>query len=342
MPQNVLIEGIGAIGGVVAAKLVAAGYEPTLITGRSATADIINDQGVTLRTPDGEQRYRARAFASLDDLPSHERFDVAMLFMKATDVARAATGTVAHLSPAGFVVPFQNGVVQPLVVEIVGRERVVGALLNWAATMHGPGVYEQTVHAATVIGELDGHSTSRLAELERLVSTFSRAIVTSNITGAIWSKLALNCAFSTVATVVGVTISEALRLPPARQLSLEVYREVIDTAEACGVRPEKMVLDPYSLYLPHDADEQRRRAVDVALIEADRIYGPSKPSILQSLERGKLTEIDFITGHVASAAERAGRSAPANRLLTTMIHEMEQGRRSVGPANLQAYFQSLP
>lgn len=334
--RRALIEGIGAIGGVVAARLLAAGLEPTLITGRENVADAIRARGVVLRTTDGEQGFRARVFASLDELPSSERFDVAMLFMKAPDVTAAARSTLPHLSDSGFVVPFQNGVVQPQVVDVVGRDRVVGALLNWGATMHAPGIYEQTVKGITLIGELDGASTPRLGDLEKLVSHFSRAVITPNITGAIWSKLALNCALTTIGGVAGVSASGILALPAGRRVFLETYREVIDIAEACSIRLEPLAIDPYRLYLPLDADATSRGVVHQGLLEMARIYGGSKSSILQSLERRRPTEIDFINGHVAAVAEQIGRPAPINRALTAMIHEIERGTRVIDPGNLEA------
>lgn len=86
----------------------------------------------------------AIAHVHLDDVAG--TFDAAYLAMKATEVEQSARAVAGRLSPEGYVVTLQNGVVEDCVAGILGRERVVGALVvGWGATMHVPGVYEMTL-----------------------------------------------------------------------------------------------------------------------------------------------------------------------------------------------------
>jgi 2-dehydropantoate 2-reductase len=319
---------------VVAARLLEAKYDPTLVTGNEEISHAIGTRGIVLRSPEGERAWAARAFPSLDDIPSTERFDVALLLMKATGVVEAALRTKPLLSCDGYVVPFQNGCVHPQLVEALSGEQVAGALLNWGATMHGAGLYEQTVFGTTVVGEIDGRSTPRLRELEAIVGTFSRASVTSNFMGAVWSKLALSCSITTLGGLTGLTLSELLRDSRGRMMFLAAYREVIETAEGHGVRLARLAVEPYAVYLPRDSEARRREEVDRGLTELETFYGRSKPSILQSLERRRRTEVDFINGYVAKAAAEVDLEAPVNARLTAMIHEIERGERNIDPSNL--------
>ncbi len=320
---------------MVSARLIEASYDPTIVTGNQEIADAVRARGVVLRTPESTKAWPARAVCSLEDLPSSERFDIALLLMKATGVLEAGRRTLPLLSGDGYVVPFQNGVVHPQLVEALTEERVVGGLLNWGATMCEPGVYEQTVFGSTLIGEIDGRSSARLRELETIVGSFSRPVVTSNFTGAVWSKLALSCSITTLGGLTGLLLPEILGDFGGRAVFLAVYREVIETAERHQIRLARLALDPQAVYLPRDSDAGRREEVDRGLSELERFYGRSKPSILQSLERRRPTEVDFINGYVARAAAEVDLEAPLNGKLTSMIHEIERGARDIGPGNLE-------
>lgn len=54
---------------------------------------------------------------------------------------------------------------------------------------------------------------------------------------------------------------------------------------------------------------------------------------LQSLERGRRTEVDNYNGYIAARGRESGVSTPVNEQLTEMIHEIEQGKRMISPAN---------
>jgi 2-dehydropantoate 2-reductase len=65
-------------------------------------------------------------------------------------------------------------------------------------------------------------------------------------------------------------------------------------------------------------------------------YRRLKSSSLQSLERGRPTEVDSFNGYVARAAAEHGVEAPLNQRLTRIVHEIESGTRRIGPHNFDA------
>jgi hypothetical protein len=54
-------------------------------------------------------------------------------------------------------------------------------------------------------------------------------------------------------------------------------------------------------------------------------YGDIKPSILQDLERGRKTEIDFINGYVATLGHASGVPVHMNTTITGLVHQIERG-----------------
>ena len=54
-------------------------------------------------------------------------------------------------------------------------------------------------------------------------------------------------------------------------------------------------------------------------------YGDVKPSMLQDLEHGRPTEIDFINGHVVDRGRRLGVAVPVNAAIVETVHALSRG-----------------
>jgi len=330
-----LIQGIGGVGGVLAGELLRAGHAPVLITGNPDIARALNQDGLRVTTPAGSFTARAQAYASPVELPADARFDFSLLVMKAQRVVEGARAALPHLTDDGYVVTCQNGIVEDAVVEAIGAGRVVSGIIGWGATMHAPGVYERTGPGGNHLGELDGQLTQRVRALAQLLQQAGPTEVSTNILGALWSKLAINCTITTPGALTGQTLGALLATAPARRAALRIYSEVIETAEALGVQLEKIAVSPRLLYLARDAGPLTRLGKDLVVRMVGRKYRRLRSSSLQSLERGRKTEIDFLNGHVVRKAEEAGVAAPANAALVRMIKEIEAGEREMSPANLE-------
>jgi 2-dehydropantoate 2-reductase len=336
MAHEVLIQGIGGIGGVIAGKLVQAGRNPVLVTGNPAIRDAIRERGLEVITPEERFTVRTQAYASLDEVPAPEGgFPAAWLLMKATGVVEAARRTLPLLSKDGYLVTFQNGIVEDAVAEAVGAERVISGIVGWGGTLHAPGKAERTGPGKIHVGELDGRISDRLRGLADALRPASEVEITTNVRGALWAKLAINCTITTLGALTGQTLGEMLRERPNRDAFLGLYREVIDTANALGVTLEPIAADPLLLYLPRRAGWFLRWRKDLVTRILGRKYRLLRSSSLQSLERGRKTEIDFLNGYVVAQAARVGVGVPLNTCVVRLIHEIEEGKRPLQASNLK-------
>ena len=85
-----------------------------------------------------------------------------LLATKATECVDAARELLPFLRDDSILVSLQNGICEQALAEIVGRERVMGCVVGWGATMHGPGELEVTSDGEFVIGNIDGRPDHRL------------------------------------------------------------------------------------------------------------------------------------------------------------------------------------
>ena len=337
--ERLLLMGCGAVGGVIAAGLLRAGHPLALVTHNDQITEAINDGGLQVAAPEGRWTVPATAHTHLDGVQGP--FDVVYLAMKGTEVEQAVQDVASYLSPAGYVVTLQNGVVEDRVGDILGRQRVVGALVVWGATMHTPGVYEMTSRGELVVGELDGQVTPRLGRLKATLDAVAPTTVSANIYGVLWSKLAINCVVSSLGTVTGQLLGEMLQHGANRRLALSIISEVVDVAQAhdISLEPAAGTLDLHRLYVPAS---RRQTGFHPNLIPKHALilavglkFRRLKSSMLQSLERGRRPEIGFLNGYVVDMGRAKGVPVPVNTALVEMVHEIEAGVRPIRPDNLR-------
>ena len=103
-----IVYGAGAVGGVVGARLAAAGYEVVLIA-RGPHLAALRDDGLRLQSPDGERTHRCAVAAEPGDVDWRPG-DVVLLAMKSMDTQAALRALAAHADPATPVVCVQNAV----------------------------------------------------------------------------------------------------------------------------------------------------------------------------------------------------------------------------------------
>jgi 2-dehydropantoate 2-reductase len=333
-----LIVGVGALGGLLAGRLVAAGAPVWLATRHAGSAARLKASGLRVTGVGGTIHVEAPQVAALDEYPAGETFDLIVLATKAQDAIGVAPRLPERLRPGGTLLPIQNGGVSRILADQLGSECVLGGLSNLGATTTAPGVYEQRNAGHLLVGELAGGTSERVERVRRWLGRGVEVRVTPNLRGAVWSKLLVNCSVTTIGAIAGRTMREYIALPGGRELFDRTYDEALSVALASGARPERMLVDPVppawnGRSVPGEAHE-------VWLGQILQGYGDLKPSMLQDLEHGRATEVDFINGYVVDLGRQLDVRAPANAAIVGAVHAMTRGQLAPDPSLLGRILQS--
>lgn len=326
--MRTLVVGAGAIGGVVATRLLAVGGEVAVATRNEATADTIRRTGMQVTGAGGQASVTVTTIAPLDAYTRADAFDLIVLVTKAREACDLAPTLGTMLSQDGVIYPLQNGGVSQLIAQAVPGGRVLGGLSNLGATMVSPGVYEQRNAGYLVVGELRGGVSPRV---ERVAAWLRRGIdvrTSGNMTGAIWSKLIVNCSVTTLGAVAGRTMRGYIDEPCGLPLFDAAYREALSVARAAGVEVERMLIEPEP---PPRTERSNSVAYDAWLATVLAGYGDIKPSMLQDFERGRVTEIDVINGFVAAQGAALGVPTPVNTAIVETVHAITRGELAPSP-----------
>lgn len=329
--MRLLIWGAGAIGGTIGAHLVREGHDVTFVDRAAEHVEALNSHGLRIEGPITEFTVPAVA-ATPDRLEG--QWDRVLLCTKAQDTGEAAFALAPHLTADGRVVSVQNGLNPLTLAEHFGPERVLGSFVNFGADYLSPGVIHYGGRGAVVLGELDGTSGERLQELYAVFRQFEpNAVLTPNILGYLWSKLAYGAQlFVTALTNDG--IADALARPEYRPLYSEIAREVLRVATAGGIRLESFNgFDP-GAFLPGAPEETSQRSLD-DMVAFNRRSAKTHSGIWRDLAvRKRRTEADAQLGPIVAFGERWGVPTPLTARLIALVHELEEGRRNFGTANL--------
>lgn len=327
MTERIVVVGGGAIGGVTAAQMTQAGHDVTVLDADRAHTAALREPGLLFEEVDGHVSRRClQAVSDPADLAGH--FGYGLLTVKSLAL-RSAVAPLVEGDLVDTYVSLGNGLVHDLVESLVGRDRLIVGLVEWGATNLGPGHLRQTTDAPTVVGELDGNYTERLARLQRVLASIAEAKTTSTIANQVWTKLLLNSTFSGLGAIGGCLYREVVADPVGRDVALQLWREGYETALALGMTPGEIFAIPASRLVA--GGETGRAAAESALEQLMVRAGPTKASMLQDLQRSRRTEVDVINGGVAAAARSVGREAPLNAEVTRIVHEIEEGAFRAGP-----------
>src|SRR6185312_3922491 len=299
--------GAGAIGGTVAAGLIRDGHEVLLCDADAEHVAAINADGLRIEGPVEEYTVPARAIAP-DALP--DGLGAVLLAVKAHHTAGAVAQLGPRLAADGFVVSLQHGFNEDTIAAAVGRERVVGAFVNFGADVIGPGRIMRGNRAAFWIGELDGSDSERV---RGLVADIADARQTGNIHGFLWSKEAYGAILFATA-VSDLSIADALAEPRYRPLYLALAHEVLSAATAT---PE-----PFDGFDPADLDGSIDR-----LVAFNRGSAKTHSGIYRDLAvRRRKTEVENMLEVL---------DGPLVRQTAALIRAIEDGRRVCEVANLE-------
>jgi 2-dehydropantoate 2-reductase len=189
MPDRILIWGAGAIGGTAGAFLKRAGHDITFVDVEPDHVAAISDPARSLRITGPVETLRVVAPAFTPHALSGT-WDHIYLCVKSQHTEAASRALLPHLTQGGYVLSLQNGLCEQIIASIVGRERTVGAFINYGSDWLAPGEILFGNRGAFVLGELDGRITPRLEALHATIRDGFEpgAIMTGDIQSYLWGK----------------------------------------------------------------------------------------------------------------------------------------------------------
>jgi 2-dehydropantoate 2-reductase len=184
-----------------------------------------------------------------------------------------------------------------------------------------------------VIGGILPGMEDKLAELKGMLETVMPTRVSPEIESELYSKMVVNSCITSLGVISGLRLGDMLKKRKARELFLGIVREAVAAAEAMNMKipPYGGKLDYYALARNKNWLDRAKGHIIIRIVGFK--YRRLKSSSLQSLQRGKPTEIDYFNGYIAKKGADLGVPTPVNDAVVKMVKEIEAGKRKSEPAN---------
>ena len=307
--MKIAVVGLGAVGGLLAARLVDSGHAVCALA-RGATLAAVREHGLRLRT-DGEQT--SVALEAHDDAHALGPQDLVIVALKGPSLAAAVPSMQPLIGPRTVVMPAMNGVpwwflqTAPADVLLADRrlasvdpdgrieaalplERVLGCVVHLTCTSPAPGVIRHGFGERLIVGEPGGGASARVdAVCAALVGAGFKAEASADIRRDIWFKLWGNMTMNPVSALTGAASDRILDDPLVRAFMLRTMAEAAQIGARIGC--------------PIAESGEARIAVA-------RELGGFKTSMLQDALAGRALELDALVGAVHEIGARLAIDTP--------------------------------
>ncbi|MBO9513275.1 MAG: 2-dehydropantoate 2-reductase [Variovorax sp.] len=323
--KKICIYGLGAIGGLIGARLAASGHDVSAIA-RGETLEAVAKDGLVLSDAKGERRVAIRATGDPDSLGAQ---DLVILSVKTTALPAVAARIQPLIGENTTVLSAMNGIpwwflhgldrappslclssVDPAgaLSAAIPARRVLGCVTHLSAAVTAPGRVRHVAGNQLIIGEPAGGASSARATavigmLERAAFDVERA---SSIQQDIWFKLWGNMTMNPVSFLTSATGDRILDDDFVRGFMSRCMVEAGLIGERIG--------------LPIRSDPEERHAVT-------RKLGAFKTSMLQDLEACKPVELDALVGVVTEMGRQLGVDTPNLEALFGLARLKARGLR---------------
>jgi 2-dehydropantoate 2-reductase len=305
--KRVLVVGVGAIGGIFAARL-ATQAQVVGLDSNGEHARRIAEEGLRV---DGlaPQQVRFPCVTQASDLRG-ERFDAIVFLVKSKATAPVLQALQPLLEGKPLLVTLQNGMGNAELLAATGAPVARGVMMG-AGRYVEPGHVEHLIAGSTWLGPVQGSVADLQWFADLLAASGLPCELVADPMAAVWSKFVFNCVMNPIGALVGGSNAARYEVPEVGALIDTMADECQRVVRALG---GSFAFDPMAYV--HKVREGK--------VPRSRHAG----SMALDIARGAPTEIDELTGWVVAQADRLGIPAPACRSVTALVKGLEYAARA--------------
>jgi len=311
--MNITVVGLGAVGALIAARLLEAGHAVAALA-RGPTLAAVRERGIELIRAGaaGERRSTHRLLAS-DDVHALPRAELVIVALKGPAFAAAAADLAPLWADGATVLPAMNGVPWWFMDTLAGADgaaltsvdptgsiqaalplaQVLGCVVHLACSCPQPGQVRHGFGERLIVGEPSGSAAGPGARVEAvcaaLASAGFKAEASADVRRDIWFKLWGNMTMNPISALTGAGADRIVDDELVRAFMVRAMGEAAAIGERIGCPIAQSAEDRIAL---------------------TRQLGAFKTSMLQDAEAGRPLELDALVGAVREIGSRVGLPTP--------------------------------
>ncbi|WP_428033569.1 2-dehydropantoate 2-reductase [Amphritea sp.] len=322
--MNVSVYGAGAIGGLITARLSAAGIAVTVIA-RGDTLQSLQQHGVGLTEDDQTRFYPVTAVSAPDSLGVQDLIIIAVKQPSMNAIIKQLKPLIGEhtrvlLAMNGVPWWFFDGLpgapadrilntIDPQgdLRDFIPSHQLIGCVVHLAATTLSPGIVRLNMGNNLIIGEPYGAPSEPTLRLGKILEDAGFEVeISHRIQQDIWYKLLGNMTINPVSALTRATADRILDDPLVNQFCCKAMHEALEIGNLLGC-------------IVTQTPEERNATT--------RKLGAFKTSMLQDIEAGRPLEYAALVGVVYEIAEKLGKEVPCIAALYGLIRQLDNSQR---------------
>lgn len=302
--MNITVFGAGSIGSLFAGRIAHSGYEISVI-GRDPHITEITRNG--LRIIEQKQEILSHFQANTDFQHETTSKDAILITTKAFDNQIVAKSLENRISEDNPLFILQNGMGnEEIFHKTFPNNPIFRAVTTEAAELIHPGIIRHIAFGKTYFGLVTDRENGNGKQIQKIMNESGFTTKkTSDIKLKMWQKLLTNAIICPLAAI--------LHVPNGRILEKPSIQRIFDT-----ILKEGLALAKYNL---PEADFSTTHDFILNVIEKTK---NNRCSMLQDIEKGRRTEIDFLNGFIVRESRRIGIKAPVNAAIADLVRHIEK------------------
>lgn len=291
---QIFVLGAGAIGSVYGAFL--SQNTPVTLVGRHAHMEAIKEKGLVL-VGDGAGTYSKNITPTtmIDKISSKT---LLLVTVKAIDLDETLTSIAPLIQEDTLLLLLQNGLGIKKVAQKAtnGKGIIIRGIVETGAEMIEPGRIKVSQNYTRFDSDKDSKQVAKLFQTTGLDSVISDSFQTD-----VWRKVTINCYTNPLSAILQVPTA-TLVSPHLSEIQQRVVEECIAVGAAKGVKIDLSLIQLMNQNLPRYTNQT---------------------SMLQDINRGRKTEIDFLNGKIVELGKKHKIPTPVNKCIAQLVRFKE-------------------
>jgi len=288
--KRIHLIGLGALGGIYAAQVLKKNPKALTVIAHGERAENLKRSGIIVN--------KEKFDLEIESTPS-EFADLILVAVKYHQLPSAMNDMKPFVGPDTAILSLLNGISsEEILAEEFGMDKVIhGFGIEMDALKNGNEIHYKSL-GRIVFGEKN--ATEKSARIKLIEDFFIEHNVPyeipENIEKAMWFKFMLNAGVNQVSSILGANFQQFHSDGEPRRLMISISQEVVNLSQKLGINLGTNDIE---------------RMVEII----NRLNPEGKTSMLQDIEAGRPTEVDYFAGKIIELGKKYDVPTPFNEMI---------------------------
>ncbi|MCP9199548.1 2-dehydropantoate 2-reductase [Gramella sp. GC03-9] len=306
--MEILVYGVGGVGGYFGGRLADAGLNVSMVA-RGEHLKAIQENGLEVESIKGNFKVNPKMVTSeVSEVPKP---DLIILGIKSWQIPEVAIELRPIIGENTIILPLQNGADNyEKLVEILPQRNILAGLCFIVSFVEKPGkIRHASYEPKIVFGEKDNSKSERILKIHDILDEAGiENKIPDNIDLEIWKKFLFICTVSGIGGLTRVPIDKIRESEFLYGMMRDSAKEIIEVGKAKGIP-----LDNEHLEMVFEIINGQPRGTTA--------------STQRDIMNGKASELENFNGYIVREGARLGVKTPVNRYIYECLKPMEEAAR---------------